>query len=242
MSFKNASEYVISFISKYGDNELLNKWNNNDFKKLFKEKKTKVDGPKKNKSSYLFFCDDERQVIKKQNLGLSNKEIISELANRWGLIKENPKMIEKYTLLAKEDKERYDSEVRNHIPTENTDVKIKKEKSDIKKNKSSYLFFCDEERLKIKKENLDLSNKEIISELANRWKNIKDDPKKIEKFVKLAESDKNRYENEKNLRKSDIKTDEIVVEDKEDVIVDTEDIIEKPKKNTKKSCKKVIIK
>ena len=41
MSFKNASEYVISFISKYGDDDLLNKWNNNEFKKLFKEKKSK---------------------------------------------------------------------------------------------------------------------------------------------------------------------------------------------------------
>ena len=248
MSFKNASEYVISFISKYGDDDLLNKWNNNEFKKLFKEKKSKKEKSsiKKNKSSYLFFCDDERDVIKKENLGLTNKQIISELATRWGLLKDYPDKVEKYTLRAKEDKERYQSEIKNISVDENIEEnvktkskKTKKEKSSIKKNKSSYLFFCDEERLKIKKEKLELSNKEIICELANRWKNVKDDPKKIEKFVKLAESDKNRYENEK---KNIPSVNEVVSDEIPDVIENSSEIVdvvvEKPKKKTKKIVKK----
>jgi hypothetical protein len=248
MSFKNASEYVISFISKYGDDDLLNKWNNNEFKKFFKEKKEKS-SIKKNKSSYLFFCDEERDVIKKENLGLTNKQIIGELAIRWGLLKDYPDKIEKYTLRAKEDKERYQTEIKNISVNENIgenvktkSKKTKKEKSNIKKNKSSYLFFCDEERLKIKKEKLELSNKEIICELANRWKNVKDDPKKIEKFVKLAESDKNRYENEKKNIPSVNEDIEVVSEEIPDVIENTPEIVdvvvEKPKKKTKKIIKK----
>ena len=250
MSFKNASEYVISFISKYGYDDLLNKWNNNEFKKLFKVKKEKS-SIKKNKSSYLFFCEHERDVIKKENLGLTNKQIISELAIRWGLLKDYPDKIEKYTVRAKEDKERYQSEIKNISVEENIEEnvktkskKIKKEKSNIKKNKSSYLFFCDEERLKIKKDKLELSNKEIICELANRWKNVKDDPKKIEKFVKLAVSDKNRYENEKKNIPSVNEEVEVFSEEIPDVIensseiVEEEVVVEKPKKNKKKIVKK----
>lgn len=257
MSFKNASEYVISFISKYGDDDLLNKWNNNDFKKIFKEKKTKVDGPNKNKSAYIFFCDEERQRLKTENLSLTNKEVISELASRWRLIKDHPDKVEKYTLLAKEDKDRYATEIKNYVsPVENknddTDTskkkskKIKKEKTDIKKNKSSYLFFCEEERVKMKKENLELSNNEIISELGNRWKKIKDDPKKIEKFVKLAENDKKRYESEKKQPTVAIEThsedilDEEVQEPEIEEEVEEEVVVEKkPVTKKKNPLKKV---
>ena len=52
MSYKAVSKYVTKFISEHGLDE---KWNENDFKKLFREKKSKkLDGIKKNKSAYMF--------------------------------------------------------------------------------------------------------------------------------------------------------------------------------------------
>ena len=60
-----------------------------------------------------------------------------------------------------------------------------KKKGTKKPNKmSAYIIFCKEERKKLNK---DLGAKETMKELANRWKNIKDDEKKVEKFNKIAE-------------------------------------------------------
>jgi len=258
MSFKNASEYVISFISKYGDDELLDKWNNNEFKKIFNEKKIKTErGPKKNKSGYIFFCNEEREKIKSENLNLNNKEILSELAVRWNKIKNNSDKIEKYTNLAEQDKIRYSVEIKNYNPSDNldelnptkknkekTNIKKNKVKSDIKKNKSSYMFFCIEERENMKEENLQLSHKEIIKELGNRWNKIKENPDNIKKYTKLAENDKKRYENEKNnkeevLIENAIENNEIIEEEDEE---EEEVKIVLPKKTKEKVQKKKIVK
>ena len=60
-----------------------------------KVKKQKIEGePKKNKSSYMFFCLDERQNIKTEKPDLANKEIIVELAARWRKLQENKHVLE----------------------------------------------------------------------------------------------------------------------------------------------------
>ena len=195
MSYKLVSDYVISYISKNGNNEMLEKWNEKEFKKLFKNKDKNVDKTKKNKSAYILYSNNERENMKKEGISLSNKEIISELAKRWKRIKnskdeDDKKIFEKFTLIAQEEKERYDSE-------------IGKNKSNVKKNMSSYMYYCKDERENIKKEkNLKLDNKEIISELANRWKVFKasenkKDKQRMENYNKMAIEDKERYNKEK---------------------------------------------
>ncbi len=56
------------------------------------------------------------------------------------------------------------------------------------------IFFCNEERAKIKEEQPDLKQTEIMGELGKRWKELSDDAKAP--FNKLAEEDKARYEEE----------------------------------------------
>jgi hypothetical protein len=74
----------------------------------------------------------------------------------------------------------------------------KKVKGAPKKNKTAYNIFCSEERLKVKEDNPDLSNKDIFTEMGVRWKNLKDsDPGRFDYFQKLADEDKQRYQNEK---------------------------------------------
>lgn len=195
MSYKLVSDYVISYISKNGNNEMLEKWNEKEFKKLFKNKDKNVDKTKKNKSAYILYSNNERENMKKEGISLSNKEMISELAKRWKTIKnskdeDDKKIFEKFTLIAQEEKERYDSE-------------IGKNKSNVKKNMSAYMYYCKDERENIKKEkNLKLDNKEIISELANRWKVFKKsenkkDKQRMENYNKMALEDKERYNKEK---------------------------------------------
>ena len=66
MSYKLVSDYVISYISKNGNNEMLEKWNEKEFKKLFKNKDKNVDKTKKNKSAYILYSNNERENMKKK--------------------------------------------------------------------------------------------------------------------------------------------------------------------------------
>ena len=62
MSYKTLSKHVVKFISEYGNEDMVSKWNDNesDFKKLFKQKdsKKKEGAHKKSKSSYMFFLNN----------------------------------------------------------------------------------------------------------------------------------------------------------------------------------------
>jgi hypothetical protein len=74
-------------------------------------KNTKKEGPVKNKSSYMFFCADERKTINEEKAGLNNKEILVELGARWKVLKEeDTERYQKYVKIAEEDKQRYLSE------------------------------------------------------------------------------------------------------------------------------------
>ena len=76
-------------------------------KKVPKVKKNK-DGPKKNLTSYMWFCNLERQNIKTENNGLNSKAVISELASRWQeLKKQGVEKLEKFEKMAQDDKDRY---------------------------------------------------------------------------------------------------------------------------------------
>lgn len=74
--------------------------------------------------------------------------------------------------------------------------KVKKVKSTKpKKNKSAYIFFCTETRLKIKEKNPDMTPTEITSRLAEIWKGAKES-EGCKKFFEMAEQDKERYTKE----------------------------------------------
>lgn len=69
-----------------------------------------------------------------------------------------------------------------------------------KRGKSSYLFFCQDMRQKVKDKNPSLSSKEITVELGVMWNKIKDDKAAIAKYVTAATKDKERYDQEKEHR------------------------------------------
>ena len=72
--------------------------------------------------------------------------------------------------------------------------KIEKDPNAPKRGKSGYIFFCIENREKIKKSNPDMSAKDIIKELGAVWRSIS--PDKKEKYNKMSENDKQRYSGE----------------------------------------------
>lgn len=75
-----------------------------------KRKRTKKDpnAPKRPLSSYMLFCQEERENVKKENPDLKAKEILSELGKRWKGLDDDEK--KKYQDRFEEDKKRYDQE------------------------------------------------------------------------------------------------------------------------------------
>lgn len=173
-------------------------------KKSTKSEKKINDGPKKNKSSYMFFCADERENIKKDNPDLSNKEIIVEMGVRWKLLKETePELLKKYEDLAAEDKERFLKEKRKSIDNsleeksepkskKTKKVVIKEDNSDedsvkedkVKKTKvNGYINFCKATRETVKTQYPSLSPKEVTTELGRLWKELTNEEKESWKNV-----------------------------------------------------------
>jgi hypothetical protein len=151
--------------------------------------------PKRGKSSYIFFCLENREKIKKSHPDMSAKDIIKELGRSWRDTSDEKK--QKYVKLSEDDKERYSGEINEYIPSENfTKDKKKKSKRDgPKRSLTSYIFFCKEQRAVLKEKQPKLSTKELTSELGKRWKELSDAQKVP--YVKLADNDKSRYDSEK---------------------------------------------
>ena len=230
MNTQKMNEYVQAFLLEHGSEELLEKWNEHEnqeeFSKLIpkvsKTKTTKTvkdpNKPKRGKSSYLFFCAENRSKVKTE-LGEDAKatEVTSALGAKWNELKNSTKAsdkkkVQKYEAEAKADKERYESEMVDYEPPsedELTEIKgTKKRKSAAKdpnkpkRGKSSYLFFCAENRSKVKAElGADAKATEVTSALGAKWNELKNstkasDKKKVQKYEAEAKADKERYDAE----------------------------------------------
>jgi len=169
-----------------------------DQEKKKKKKKNKKDGPKKAKSAYIFFCQNKRPEVREQNPEMKATEVTKELGAMWNEIKATDDALE-YVNLAKEDKVRYNEEMENApVVTSEDDTekpKKKKKKDGHKKAKSAYIFFCQDKRAKVREENSDMNPKEITAELGRLWNLIKG-TNKAQKYIDMADEDKERYKNE----------------------------------------------
>mgnify|MGYP003342915707 CR=1 FL=1 len=238
--------------------------------------------PKKGKSAYILFCADERPAAKAA-LGGDAKptEVTAEIGRRWNALKDSDsaadkRRYKKYTDASVADKRRYEEEMLAYVPPSDEDLELlaaakpkrgrkstKKSTADDgkpKKSKSAYILYCQEQRPIIKAEMPDAKATEVTAELGSRWNALKkgaeeSDALKVEydKYLKLANDDKERYESEmeawggaaqktvpkakpsKPVRKKDTPEDpEATQPMDDDVDTDVEDIVEEPKKSTRK--------
>ena len=210
MSFETVNAFVTAFIAEIdSDSTFVDSWNAraSDFKKLFKKAKSKKDknAPKKNSSAYIFFCNDKRPEVKEDHPELKNNEILKELGLLWKKFKdEKPKEVKKYEKKAADDKERYQEEMKNYVPSEEVEEEPKEKKprkkkaaGEPKKGKSAYMFFCADERIKLKQERPEIEAKEVLAELGSRWKVYKEkNLQGVAKYEEAAREDKARYEEE----------------------------------------------
>ena len=190
-----------------------------NLKKLLKKRNKKKDPnkPKRPRSSYLFFCKKMRPTVK-DDLGkdCNTKDVTSELGRRWNKLKvshskKDKKLLAGFVKEAKADKERYNEEIKNYVPSSEEELsKVKKKKSGRpKRTTSAFLFFCKEVRPMIKEENVNINNREIMRVLGKRWKELKasdsaKDKRDLAKYNNASTKDKERYDAEMEVYNSSL--------------------------------------
>ena len=170
-------------------------------------------------------------------------------------------MLADYEKRAQEDKARYEAEKQEYVPPEDLDLgdgkkrRKKMNKDGPKRAKSAYLFFCADNRDKIKEANPDMKATQITAELGRMWNELKADDsrgKELAGYEKQATQDKERYEKEKSQlnseepvkkvakkskgkAKNSVKGDDEVVEEEVEEEVVEEVVEEKPTKGKSKA-------
>ena len=176
--------------------------------KIIKEKKTKApkdpDAPKRNKSAYIFFCEANRERLKKKYPDLKATEILSKLGKAWSKAKAYNKTTS-YEKIALKDKERYKKELAEYEPSEEYNAILLdfeqhpekyekktrgKKKKEVDSNKpkrpvGAFFAFCADNRDKCKEDNPEIKAQDISRLLAGMWKNEIDSDTK-QKYIDEA--------------------------------------------------------
>jgi hypothetical protein len=136
-------------------------WEDEDFQKKISTTlgiKTKANDLKRNKSSYLFFCQEMRPQIVSENPNIRPNQIMIILGEKWAQLSCDDR--KKYNDLALDDKKRYTAS--KEFNKKNKPAKI-----------SAYLQFCADERPSLKIKYPDLPTKMITSKLGSMWNDYK---------------------------------------------------------------------
>lgn len=172
--FYVVNKYVLNFFEKFENKtDIIEAWKTkeNETKLKFTLKKMTTKNPKRIKSRYIFFCDDERKTIIEENPGMHIKDVTCELGKRWQLFQADPDPAReaRITEAFEKDKKRYDDAKADLVA-----------KMPIKRSlpKSPYLKFCETERQS--------HPKITMKELGIRWNIIKNDAEQYEKYKALV--------------------------------------------------------
>ena len=74
--------------------------------------------PKKSKNGYMFFCQDNRERVKKEHPGIDGKEIVKHLSKEWNGLSDKQKA--PYQKKANSDKDRYQQEMKTYTASQTT--------------------------------------------------------------------------------------------------------------------------
>jgi hypothetical protein len=201
------SEVLSSTLEQNDIESVMEAWNErkSDLAKIFDsapsggrvKRRKDPNAPKKWKTGYILFCVDQREKLKADNQALSATQITSRLGALWKNLSDKEK--EKYEVLSKKDKVRYENDMSSYNPPESADSgrksRAKQERTGPKRPLSSYMYFCQDRRESIKAVNPSMSAKHITSELGRVWKELSDDAKTP--YEAQASADKVRFQSEK---------------------------------------------
>ena len=162
------------------------------------------EAPRRALSAYMFFSQDMRETLKKEQPELSMVEGAKVIGQRWTETSEKDKA--KYVKKAENDRKRDEEEMKDYKPSEEYIRKVneakakdgkkkKKAQRDVNASKrplSAYFHFLADKREEVKKANPDKANKDQVKILGEMWSKMADKLKK--KYEEEAEKDRQRYE------------------------------------------------
>lgn len=163
---------------------------------LGKRKAHKIKRPR---NAYNFFNQETRQKCTEK---LSNTEIMSYVAEEWKKVSDEDK--EKYRVLAAQDRERFEQEVKDSgLSMDDFGIKRKKKSKKEqdpnipKRPLNSYLLYSKDKRAELKKEFPDIAETELRKKMSDAWNELpNDDPVKM-KYNLVASNNKKAWEAEK---------------------------------------------
>jgi|APFre7841882793_1041355.scaffolds.fasta_scaffold25148_1 hypothetical protein len=201
-----ANQYVIDFLTTNGQQELIDLWkekaNLQKFKKRMKLHKTEL--PKRPKSSFIYYCDVMRPIVKKEMetqvkqdpnykegspVIINIQKVTSVLGERWKWHEDNlhipaeMELSEQLKDLARQDQERYRKEKSILTNTNNTN----KQKDTTNHLRSLYLFFGQEQRL--------INPSIKMKEIAALWQDQKHDISLLERYKKECSAAGSSFKN-----------------------------------------------
>jgi hypothetical protein len=159
--------------------------------------------PKRNLSAYMFFANCHRPYVRKIYPEVNTPDITRILGRMWMDASKEEKKI--YEELAEKDKERYHNEkkLQQMLPRDVDDEgdrkprkkRLKKDPTAPKRNSSAYIFYSNEKRHELKRNNPELSFSDIAKILSKQWKNASAEDRRP--YEEMARSDKHRYFSQK---------------------------------------------
>nr|AFM85784.1 high mobility group protein [Callorhinchus milii] len=127
--------------------------------------------PRGKMSSYAFFVQNSREEHKKKHpdSSVDFSEFSKQCSERWKAM--TPKDKGKFEDLAKNDKVRYDREMRNYNPPKG-DKKKKKDPNAPKRPPSAFFIFCSDHRPRIRGENPGISIGDVAKKMGELWSGL----------------------------------------------------------------------
>lgn len=174
-------------------------------KKIQKKLITRRSILKGTKTAWIFFCDENRKKVLKENPNLAFGEVCRKLAPMWNNLSDDEKKpyIEKHL----EDKLRYETKLKNLTDEERKHLRrYRRYKRSLKKNKpksalSPYMFFVIEKRADVVNEQPNADFKTIGKILGDRWNKMTNSEKEV--YFEKSRIDKDRYIREKTIHSNE---------------------------------------
>jgi hypothetical protein len=147
--------------------------------------------PKRGKSGFLYFCEENRGKIKEKFPTISVKQIVSKLGTMWQELKNtNLAEIKRYENMSLEDRNRYKEEMKDYVPIlnrkydnllehiDNTTKSSKdRRKKKYRKSSSPYSNFVKSKKTRAKRSHPELDSEGLLTYLEKRWEKLSDEKK-----------------------------------------------------------------
>jgi len=149
------------------------------------------DHPKQPSNAYIFFTKAVRQSVVEANPDLTNTGIVSLMAKMWKDTRDEDRT--EYNDLAAEDKERYETEMKE-FEAEHPDQARAKSSPGKPTKATGYHKYCEENRDSFKEKNPSLDGKAITKLLAEQWKEVQKNEELLAKYQALADEANEGFE------------------------------------------------